>query len=133
MSIENMKTLFTPEAINEMFPENLSDQFFDALYGDSSEGAYDIDLKFKEQKDDLLFFEFHLIQRAGKCMRCSLTYGLPKVFSRHPIIDLKGLVQKIDAHLNGLGKCVDWKIGATREISDELHIIPLIIQLDEAV
>ena len=130
MTAGSLNQLFSPEMINGIFPENLSDQFFDALYGDSSEGAYDIELIFKEQKDDLLFFEFHLIQRAGKCMRCSLTYGLPKVFSRHPIIDVKGLVRKIDAQLDGQGKCVDWKLGRTIEISDDLHVIPLIITMD---
>jgi len=60
MTIESINTLFLPETINKIFPENLADQFFDALYGDPSEGAYNIALVFKEQKDNDLIFEFHL-------------------------------------------------------------------------
>ena len=106
MTIKSIDALFSPDAL--------------------------IELIFKEQKNDRLIFEFHLIQRAGKCMRCSLTYGLPKVFSRHPVINLKRLVEKIDAALNGQGKCADWKLGATREISENLHVIPLTVFLENA-
>jgi len=130
MPTDSLNQLFTPEMINGFFSENLADQFFEALYGDSSEGAYDIGLLFKEQKENMLIFEFHLTQRAGKCLRCSLTYGLPRVFSKHPIINVKGLVQKIDEQLNRHGKCIDWKFGKTIEISNELHVIPLAIILD---
>ena len=131
MTIESINTLFLPEAINDIFPENLADQFFDALYGDSSEGAYNIALVFKEQKDHALIFEFHLTQRPGKCLRCNLTYGLPDVFSRHPVINIKSLVDKIDAQLDGQGKCVEWRLGDTIEISNDLHVIPLIIKLEK--
>jgi hypothetical protein len=130
MTTDNMKQLFSEETIKQILPDNLADQFFDALYGDSSEGAYNIGLFFKEQKDNMLFFEFHLTQRPGKCLRCNLTYGLPEVFSRHPLINVKGLVEKIDEQLNGQGKCGDWKLGQTIEVSNDLHIIPLIINLD---
>jgi len=132
MTADSLNELFSTETISKIFSKNLADQFFDALYGDSSEGAYDIELVFKEQKENALIFEFHLTQRSGKCLRCSLTYGLPRVFSRHPIINVKGLVRKVDEYLNGLGKCVDWKLGRTVEISNELHVIPLIITLENA-
>lgn len=130
MTNDSLENLFSAETIERIFPRNLADQFFDALYGDPSEGAYDIGLEFKEHKGNLLIFEFHLTQRPEKCLRCNLTYGLPEVFSRHPIIDVQGLVQKIDAHLNGRGKCIDWKLGRTREISNDLHVIPLIITIE---
>ena len=66
----------------------------------------------------------------GKCISCSLTYGLPEVFSRHPIINIKGLVQNIDALLDGKIRCVDWRLGSTREISNSVHAIPLEIILE---
>lgn len=130
MTTDNLNQLFSSETISKIFPDNLADQFFDALYGDPAEGAYEIGLKFKEQKENTLIFEFHLIQRPGKCLRCNLTYGLPDVFSRHPLINVKGLVQKIDEQLNGQGKCADWQLGRTIEISNDLHIIPLVINIE---
>ena len=127
------KNAFTPEALQEIFPESRSNQFFDAMYGDSAEGAYDISLKFKRQAENALVFEFHLTRRPGKCLRCNLTYGLPPVFSRHPVIDVKGLVKKIDQRLTGQARCRDWKIGETMELSDALHVIPLTVFLAPVV
>ena len=80
--------LFTQRALRELFPRDRADLFFEGLYGDSSEGAYDINLVFKGQDRDTLEFEFQLEQRPGKCLACNLTYGLPEVFSRHPMIDI---------------------------------------------
>ena len=131
MGVESVGDIFTRDKLSALFPENRADQFFDALYGDAAEGAYDITLAFKAQGQGRLEFEFHLHQRAGKCLACNLTYGLPKVFSRHPIINVDQLVQKIDTLLNGQARCKTWEIGATREVSRELHIIPLVILLDE--
>ena len=130
MTENDLGMLFDAEAIHKILPEKLADRFFDALYGDPAEGAYNIGLKFKEQTDNTLVFEFHLTQRPGKCLRCNLTYGLPKVFARHPVIDVEGVVRKIDAHLNGRGKCSNWQLGRTKEVSAELHIIPLTILLE---
>jgi hypothetical protein len=113
----------------QIFPRSRADKFFDALYGDSSEGAYDIRLVFAKQSGNTLGFEFHLTQRPGKCLACNLTYGLPQVFSRHPIIDVKGVVEKIGQLMNGQAKVVDWKLGSTREISRSLHVIPLTVVL----
>lgn len=124
------KKIWTPEALGEIFPESRADQFFDALYGDPAEGAYNISLKFKRRTENALVFEFHLTRRPGKCLRCNLTYGLPPVFSRHPVIDVKGLVKKIDQRLTGQARCRDWKIGDTVEISDALHVIPLTVFLE---
>ncbi len=122
--------ILSQELCVKLFPENVADQFFEALYGDMEEGAYDIHLKFKKQYRDRLEFEFHLKQRPGKCLACNLTYGLPKVFSRHPIIDINGLVQKIEQLLDNQVKCTGWHLEATREISKELHVVPLLITLD---
>jgi len=130
MTTNNIDDIISPDKFNDFLPEDVSDSFFDALYGDADEGAYDISLKFKEFSENKLTFEFHLSQRPGKCLACNLTYGLPEVFSRHPIINVKGLITKINELMNGKMKCTDWKIGSTREISKELHIIPLIVNLE---
>ena len=130
MTTMSYEKLFTPETLQELFPESRADQFFDALYGDPAEGAYDISLKFTRQTDNALVFEFHLTRRPGKCLRCNLTYGLPQVFSRHPIIDVKGLIQKLDQRLTGQARCRDWKVGETVEKSDALHVMPLTVFLE---
>jgi hypothetical protein len=31
--------------------------------------------------------------------------------------------------LDGRARCVDWQLGATREITDEIHVVPLVIIL----
>jgi hypothetical protein len=130
MENKGFEKLFAPDVLKQLFPEDRSDKFFDALYGDAEEGAYDISLEFIGDKGNRLEFMLRLTQRPGKCITCSLTYGLPKVFTRHPIINLKGLVQNIESRLDGRGRCVDWKLGSTQEISNEIHVIPLIIFLD---
>lgn len=129
MAEENYSEIFTQVALDNIFPDNRADNFFDALYGDCTEGAYDIRLCFKGHSPDRLHFEFHLKERPGKCLACNLTYGLPQVFSRHPVINVKGVVQEIDNLLNGRSKCGEWQLGRTREVSRKLHIVPLTINL----
>jgi hypothetical protein len=58
---------------------------------------------------------------------CSLTYGLPNVFTRHPLINIKGMIEKIKAA--GI-PVKSWRLGDTEENSASLHIIPLYIDLD---
>ena len=130
MEKKGFEKLFAPDVLKRLFPEDRSDQFFDALYGDAGEGAYDISLEFIRAQGNRLEFLLRLTQRPGKCITCSLTYGLPQVFTRHPIINIKGLIQDIEARLDGRGRCVDWKLGSTQEMSNEIHGIPLIIILD---
>ena len=130
MAEERFETIFTQEALETMFPKNRADNFFDALYGDASEGAYDISLKFDGHNKDALYFDFHLKERPGKCLACNVTYGLPQVFSRHPIINVKGVVQEIDKLLDGHAKCGEWRLGRTHEVSRKLHTVPLAIKLE---
>jgi hypothetical protein len=68
---------------------------------------------------------FNLIRRPGKCLACNLTYGLPNVFSRHPTLDIEGLVQNFRKIMDGTSEITHWQLGDTREISRDLHIIPL--------
>ena len=130
MTTKAFEHVFTPETLSELFPEGLADRFFEGLYGDPQEGAYGISLIFKGQNQNLLSFEFQLRQRPGKCLACNLTYGLPEVFSRHPVIDIKGLVKRIDHLLDGQARCSEWKLGPTREVSNQLHVIPLSLTLE---
>ena len=129
MMAERFNDIFTTDVLKELFPEDRADRFFDALFGDPAEGAYNISLEFKGQGQDRLEFELRLTQRPGKCLNCNLTYGLPNVFASHPIINISGLVLEINRLLDGRAKCVDWQLGLTKEISGDHHSIPLFISL----
>ena len=121
----------TRESLDRLFPADRSDCFFEALYGDTSEGAYDIQLEFKSYSKGKVELEFHLKQRPDKCMACNLTYGLPEVFERHPIINIKGLTKKLEELFEGMIRCTSWKLGRTAEMSNMLHVIPLIVEIEE--
>jgi hypothetical protein len=126
-----MQTLFSDAVCKKLFPPERSDAFFDALFGDASEGAYDIELKFVgfDQTAKELHFELNLHERPGRCLACNLTYGLPEVFSRHPIINIKGLVNEIDTLLGDTYQATGWRLRSTRSTSKSLHQIPLVITL----
>ncbi|MFH0729105.1 MAG: pancreas/duodenum homeobox protein 1 [Pseudomonadota bacterium] len=129
MSKDRFNAVFTPEVLASLFPVEKADDFFEALFGDAGDGAYDIELAYNAYDRGNLQFELRMIQRPGKCLGCHLTYGLPEVFSRHPVIDIKGLVGEIGKRLDGHGRVGEWRLGATRELSRELHVIPLSISL----
>ena len=129
MTINNAGQVFTEEVMGKLFPAHRADRFFEAMYGESSEGAYDIQLSSQEYRNDTLEFQFNLRQRPGKCLVCNLTYGLPQVFSRHPIIDIKGLIKDIESMINHTVQCKRWELGQTREVSNDLHVIPLTLYL----
>ena len=129
MTFRDYKKLFTEQKLEELFPESTANHFFEALFGDVDEGAYDINLAFDGQQENRLDFQFRLKGRPGKCLRCSLTHGLPKVFSRHPVINVKGLVQKVDETLDGFGEIEHWQLGRTKQIDRTLHVIPLTLYL----
>jgi len=128
----DLHEIFTDDALQKLFPANRADDFFDALFGDAAEGAYDITLKFGGYKPNHqeLHFELHLTQRPGKCLACNLTYGLPEVFSRHPVINIKGLVTDINKLVDGQLNCKQWSLTNTKSVSSALHIIPLVIEVE---
>lgn len=130
MTDDAYTTLFSPAALEAIFPAERTDLFFEALLGDPGEGAYDIRLVYAGADAERLQFHFHLRQRPGKCLTCSLTYGLPHVLARHPVIDVAGVVGQIEGRLNGRRRCGDWRLGKTMEVSRHLHIIPLSIRLE---
>lgn len=129
MNSEKLSVLFDPEVMERLFPSERADQFFEALFGDADEGAYDIRLAFNRINHNRLQFQFELVRRPGKCLACNLTYGLPQVFSRHPIVNVKKLVAEIETLLPDDVTCSEWQLGQTREISSDLHILPLDIQI----
>jgi len=131
MNNDILKTTFSDEILQELFPPARSDDFFEALFGDAGEGSYDILLRYRgyDENASSLQFNLDLVERPGCCLVCSLTYGLPQVFSRHPVINIKGLVNEIERKLDGKARCVDWKLGTTSQSNKSLHSIPLAIYL----
>ncbi|PIE56437.1 MAG: pancreas/duodenum homeobox protein 1 [Desulfobulbus propionicus] len=126
-------SIFSSDTVQALFPPERTNAFFEALFGDASEGAYDIALSFSGFDEERRQLEFHLNlrQRPGCCLACNLTYGLPDVFSRHPVINIKGLVEDIQTRLgNGL-VCEGWRLDPTVQQNDALHVIPLRITLRE--
>lgn len=119
--------IFTEDTLRTLFPETRTDDFFAALFGDAEEGSYDIELGYAGEEGNALAFELRLLQRPGKCLACNLTYGLPQVFSRHPVIDVQGLADSV-AKAAGVDSS-SWQLGATQEVSKQLHVIPLTIEL----
>lgn len=120
--------IFDQQMMATLFPEDKTNDFFEALFGDAEEGSYDISMAYSGDEGDTLHFELHLHQRPGCCLACNLTYGLPQVFSRHPIINIQGVAEKVSKAI-GKPENVSWKLGATQEKSKELHVIPLSISL----
>ncbi len=130
MRMNDYQNIFDDEALRQLFPATRTDRFFEALLGDSTEGAYDIALRYLQCRHDRLDFELHLMRRQGKCLACNLTYGLPQVFTRHPVIDINGLAKAIDTLLNGRMSVSGWELGRTKEVSNDLHVIPFTLSLN---
>ena len=129
---KDMNDLFTKDVLEDLLPSQLSNDFFEALYGDTDEGAYNISLSFidYDSGQKTLAFELQLHERPGKCLACNLTYGLPEVFSRHPLLNIKGMVEKIESLLGGETQCISWELGTTQTPAASMHAIPLTIRLD---
>ena len=121
-----LEQILTQDFLDTLIPPEIGDQFFEALYGDASEGAYDIRLKFLNADEEQIVLAFDLTERPGKCLACSLTYGLPTVFSRHPLINIKKIVENIEEK----GICVTkWRLGETEERNTSNHTIPFYLDL----
>jgi len=122
--------ILTRQRLESLFPQQRSSDFFDAFYGDSEDSHFDIRLNFEGARDNKFYFSFELIQRPGKCLACNMTYGLPHVFARHPVINVKGLAEDIASVLEIEQSRVKWSLGNTSTQSSELHKIPLIISVE---
>ncbi len=130
MNASTIDALFTIETLQRMFPKERSDEFFDALFGDASEGSYDIELAYGGVRGKELIMELKLHERPGCCLACNLTQGLPQVFSRHPIINVNGVVADVDTLLGDEASCKEWSLGYTEQRQKELHVIPVKIILE---
>jgi hypothetical protein len=131
MKTESLDELFSDENLHEIFPPERTNAFFEALFGDADEGAYDIRLAYLGSDGHTISMELQLLERPGCCLACNLTQGLPTVFSRHPVINIAGIVQEVDKLLAGQARCVDWSLGYTRQNSRNMHSIPLTITMEK--
>ncbi len=131
MDENKINSTFSQATLQDLFPQSRTENFFEALFGDNEEGAYDIRLGYLGFTPDgsVLNFALELHERPGRCLACNLTQGLPQVFSRHPIIDIKGLVNNIVNQLGTEVRCEEWQLGRTKQQAGNLHIIPLTITL----
>ena len=95
--------IFTPACLEAVFPSGeRTSAFFDALFGDAEEGAYDIRLSFqraREEAPEQLVFFFELHQRNGMAERAGWKDGE-----------------------------WTWELGSTEEVSNKLHVIPLTLK-----
>lgn len=123
-----LEDLFNQDFLDSLLPPETSDRFFEALYGDAEDGAYDIRLELISANKKRIVLAFNLSKRPGKCLVCSLTYGLPNVFSRHPRINIKGMIKKIEEECSIHIK--NWRLGDTEEQSSALHTIPFYLELE---
>jgi hypothetical protein len=127
MIAEDQPTIFNREKLASLFPPERSIAFFDALYGDADEAAFTIRLDFVNADAHRLHFQFRLEELPGKCLACNLTYGLPAVLARHPVINLQGLVSDIGQELGLPAHRLRWNLGQTITHSSDLHLIPVTI------
>ncbi len=132
MKTDTFPTLLSKENLSKIFPKERSNEFFEALFGDASEGAYDIELGYRCVNGATLTMELLLHERPNCCLACNLTQGLPQVFTRHPIINLKGVVSEINALLGDDVKCGEWSLGHTEQQQRNMHVIPLHIDIAAA-
>ncbi len=125
----DFEQIFSQQVLRELFPPERSDEYFEALFGDAEEGAFDIVLSYSGSANGQLLFELQLHERAGHCLACNLTQGLPQVFSRHPVINVRGLVEQIDNLLGNQYSCGEWALANTQHQSNSLHVVPLTISI----
>lgn len=129
MATIDLTTALSRENLAKIFPRERANEFFEALFGDADEGAYDIELVYRSVQGQTLIIDLQLHQRPNHCLACNLTQGLPQVFARHPVINIKGIVKEIEALLGGGYTCSSWSLGYTEQPSRTLHVIPLQIAL----
>jgi hypothetical protein len=113
--------------LDTIFPASRADAFFDALFGGAEEGAYDIRLVCRSVEAEIITLAFELHQRAGKCLACNLTYGLPQVFQRHPVLQVGAAARAVAQAAGWDADAMRWELGRTQEHSRELHSIAFIL------
>ncbi len=124
----DMAHILSQEMLDGLLPPTRSNEFFEALYGEAEEGAYDIKLVLRKMDENSVVLAFELHQRPEKCLVCSLTYGLPQVFKRHPLINTANIVKEVATALSWDANACTWDLGSTQEKSAQLHYIDLTIK-----
>ena len=125
MTTDTIKAVLTSENLAKIFPKERTNDFFEALFGDADEGAYDIELAYRKCDGSTLIMDLLLHERPNCCLACNLTQGLPQVFSRHPVINITGIVRELDTMLGDTYTCGDWSLGHTEQYTKSLHAIPI--------
>ena len=98
-----MNPMLNNDFLDSLFPPERTDDFFEALFGGAEEGAYTIMLRLRSETETSVELAFELHQRPGKCLVCNLTYGLPQVFQRHPVLNVAGVARAIAEKLGLAG------------------------------
>jgi len=122
--------MFSEEWIKGLLPRKKIEAFFEAFYF-GEEPAYDLELGLGEVslEQKRIRLDLRLLARPGRCLACNLTWGLPPVLEKHPLLNLEEIVRRIEERLPEGLKVKNWELGAVREINSELHVIPLWIYL----
>ena len=121
--------LFNKNTCKKLLPPERTNEFFEALFGDAEEGSYDIELQFGGATERQVQFDLLLHERPGHCLACNLTQGLPQVFSRHPLLNINGIVGEISEIIKDQAITGEWTLGFTQQRSSSLHVIPLTIEI----
>jgi hypothetical protein len=113
--MDQFAALFSAATCADLMPADTADRFFEALFGDAEEGSFDLELKYRRSDGAALYFDILLHERPGHCLACNLTYGLPEVFSRHPLVNINSIVEKVNDIIGDLGETGAWRLGATTQ------------------
>jgi len=124
----DLEHLFDEKTLEELLPREQVEAFFEAFYF-GEEPAYDLSLGFRGVRGNLLLLELQLKARPNQCLACNLTWGLPGVMERHPMLNLEGVVRRLESKLPEGMKVASWELGATEQKNPDLHVIPFLIRL----
>ncbi len=124
--MQGIEKLLGPETLNELLPRQNVESFFESFYF-GEEPAYDLSLGFGGISGDLLRLELLLKARPGQCLACNLTWGLPEVMAKHPMLDLAGMIKRLEEKL--AVNVASWELGPTEERGADLHVIPILVRL----
>ncbi len=124
--MKEIEAFFTPETLEELLPREQVEAFFEAFYF-GEEPAYDLALGFGGIQGNVLRLELLLKARPGQCLACNLTWGLPEVFARHPMLDLAGMIKRLEDKLSYAVE--SWELGPTEERGPDLHVVPVFVRL----
>ncbi len=127
--MDMLQEIFTAENLQKLLPPERVEAFFEAFYF-GEEPAYHLKLGAGRVSPDRIHLELHLEARPGKCLACNLTWGLPQVLEKHPLLNLPQTVEELEKLLPQGVKVKRWYLGPTEERTPELHVIPLVIELE---